>query len=222
MRVFITGGTGLIGRRLVVKLLQRGDQVVVLTRKPDAAQQIGGGAVKPVTGDPAQPGPWQDSLAECDAVVNLVGEGIFNRRWSASFKELMYSSRIKSTENVVAGLARSKSVKVLVNASAVGYYGFTGPEELTENAPPGNDTLARLCVDWEKTAQTACEHPCRVAIVRIGVVFDPTGGALKKMLLPFKMFIGGPIGSGRQYVSWIHHDSGLFPLAYARNYIRQK
>ncbi len=227
MRVFITGGTGLIGRRLVPKLLERGDQLAVLTRRPDTAQQLWGDKVQAVAGDPVQPGPWQDALAGCDAVVNLAGEGIFKRRWNTAFKELLRSSRIKSTENVVAALARPASAKVLVNASAIGYYGCTGAEELTEAAPPGNDTLARLCVEWERTAQTALTpHPspsgrgvggegCRVAIVRIGVVLDPAGGALAKMLLPFKMFVGGPIGSGKQYVSWIHNEdlTGLFLAA---------
>ena len=211
MRVFITGGTGLVGKRLVQKLLQHGDQAVVLTRRADAAKPLFGAGVTIVQGDPILPGPWQDSLAECDAVVNLVGEGVFNRRWSTAFKELLYASRVRSTENVVAALGRQPRTpagagKVLVNASAIGYYGSTGDEELPETAPPGNDTMARLCVDWEKAAQAATTHGCRVAMVRIGVVLDRAGGALQKMLLPFRLFAGGPIGSGKQYVSWIHHD----------------
>jgi len=213
MRVFITGGTGLVGNRLVHKLLGRCDQAVVLTRRADVAQQLwpGQAGVTAVQGDPVQSGPWQDSLAECDAVVNLVGEGIFNKRWRTAFKELMYTSRVKSTDNVAAALGRqpktaSGAAKVLVSASAIGYYGFTGDEELGENAPAGDDTLARLCIDWEKSADAAAGHGCRVVKVRVGVVLDRAGGALKKMLLPFKMFVGGPIGSGKQFVSWIHHE----------------
>jgi len=208
MRVFITGGTGLVGQRLVQRLLQRGDQVSVLTRRPETAQQLWGSTVTVVSGDPVQAGPWQDALASCDGVVNLAGEGVFNRRWSSAFKELMTTSRVMSTENVVAGLARSSgtSSKVLVNASAIGYFGTAGPEELDEQSPAGNDTLAHVCIAWEKAAQAASTHGCRVVIVRIGVVLDKSGGALKKMLLPFKMFMGGPVGSGKHFVSWIHHE----------------
>lgn len=219
MRVFITGGTGLVGQRLVQKLLEFGNQPVVLTRRPDAAKQIWAAGVLVVAGDPMQPGPWQQSLAECDAVVNLAGEGIFNRRWSPEFKELMTSSRVKSTANVVAGIAAKKTCKTLVNASAIGFYGSTGPEELTEQSPAGNDTLAHICLAWEKAAESAAAHDCRVAIVRIGVVLDASGGALGKMLTPFKMFVGGPVGSGQQYMSWIHHEDlvGLIQFALANS-----
>src|ERR1700677_998330 len=221
MRIFITGGTGLVGQRLVPRLLQRGDQVAVLPRRADAAQQLWGQTVSVVQGDPVQPGPWQDALAEGHAVVNLVGEGVFNRRWTAAYKEILVSSRVKSTDNVVAALASQPKMpgasagKVLVNASAIGFFGFTGDEELTENSPRGDDTLARLCIEWEKAAQAATTHGCRAVMLRIGVVLDRAGGALKKMLLPFKMFAGGPIGSGKQFVSWIHHADlvGLILLA---------
>src|SRR5207302_1245887 len=142
----------------------------------------------------------------CAAAVNLVGEGIFNRRWSAAFKQTLRDSRVKSTENIVTALANSGTAKVLVNASAIGYYGPTGAEELTETSPAGTDFLAQLCVDWEKAAWRASGHGIRTVITRVGVVLDPDGGALQKMITPFKMFAGGPIGSGRQYVSWIHHE----------------
>jgi len=152
-----------------------------------------------------------DAIGDCDAIVNLVGEGVFNRRWRRRFKELLVTSRIESTKNIVAALARNPrrsdgTPKVLVNASAIGYYGPHGDEELDESAGPGNDTLARLCVEWEKVAVSAAGHGIRTAIVRVGVVLDPEGGALMKMILPFKMFMGGPVGSGKQWVSWIHHE----------------
>jgi uncharacterized protein (TIGR01777 family) len=220
MRVFVTGGTGLVGTRLVRQLIARGDHVVVLTRRPDAAHERLGQAAKVVAGDPMQPGDWMDRTADCDAIIHLAGENIFARRWSAAFKELLYSSRIKSTENVVQALARrprteSGLAKVLVNASAIGYYGPRDEEELDENSPPGDDFLAHICKDWEKAARAAETHGVRVAIVRVGVVLDREGGALKQMLTPFKLGVGGRTGSGRQWVSWIHHADlvGILLLA---------
>src|SRR5262249_27318393 len=151
----------------------------------------------------------------CDAVVNLTGEGIFNHRWSAAFKETLRVSRIQSTANVVSALLKNPAARVLINASAIGYYGPTGDDELTESSPAGNNFLAQLCVDWERATQPAVVQGIRTVNVRVGVVLDPGGGALQKMITPFKMFVGGPIGSGKQYVSWIHHEdlTGLILLA---------
>ena len=220
MRVFVTGGTGLIGTRLVRRLRERQDAVVLLTRRPGAARERFGEACTIVEGDPVQPGSWMDAVADCDAVVNLAGESIFNRRWSESFKQLLRDSRVRSTENVVEALARRTQTaggpRILVNASAIGYYGPGGDEELTEDDPPGADTMASLCVAWEQAAQKAEALGLRVARVRIGVVLDPEGGALPQMLKPFRMVgIGGPVGSGRQWVSWIHHADlvGILLLA---------
>jgi len=224
MRVFVTGGTGLVGSRLVERLLGRGDQVVVLSRRPDAVRQKWGDRVSLVAGDPAQRGDWTEAVRACDAVVHLAGEGIFNRRWSAAFKEAIRTSRVQSTENVVEALLAQRRTpeghpKVLVNASAIGYYGPRGDEELTEEAAPGDDFLAQVCVEWEKAARAAAGHDIRVVILRIGVVLDKAGGALQKMLPPFKMFIGGPIGSGRQYLSWVHVEDlvGLILFALDRH-----
>ena len=210
MRVFVTGGTGLIGTRLVGQLRARGDDVALLTRRPDAVRaQFSGCTI--VAGDPMQAGAWMDAITDCDAVVNLAGENIFARRWNDAFKALLRDSRVKSTENVVQALGKyprtpAGQPKVLVNASAIGYYGPTAEEELTEDSPPGNDTLARVCVEWENAARAGEAHGVRVAMVRIGVVLDKHGGALAKMLTPFKLFVGGKVGSGKQYVSWIHRD----------------
>ncbi|MBM4071457.1 MAG: TIGR01777 family protein [Planctomycetes bacterium] len=220
MRTFIAGGTGLVGSRLVVRLLERNDQVTVLTRRPEVARQKWGQSCAVVTGDPMQPGPWMDGLADCDGVVNLVGEGVFNRRWSASFKELLRTSRVLSTRNIVVALSKNPhnaagQPKILVNASAIGYYGPTGDEELTEDSPAGSDMLARLCVEWEQEAQAGATSGLRVVLLRVGVVLDREGGALKKMILPFKLFMGGKTGSGKQWVSWIHHEDlvGMIVLA---------
>ncbi len=238
----MTGGTGLVGTLLVKKLRERSDSVVLLTRRPEIARQQWGNAVTIVAGDPVTPGAWMDAVAGCDAVVNLAGEGIFNRRWSQEFKDLIYSSRIRSTENIVAALGkcsplkvedalresdvgedrthgasapRSGSSKVLVNASAIGYYGPHGNEELTEGSLAGNDFLATVCMDWEKAGLAADAHGVRVVFLRTGVVLDKSGGALVKMLTPFKMCVGGPIAGGRQYMSWIHNEDEVGLILFA-------
>jgi uncharacterized protein (TIGR01777 family) len=225
MRVFVTGGTGLIGGVVVRRLRERGDAVGVLTRQPEHAQQIWGSEVSVVAGDPTQPGPWMDAAGECDAVVNLAGEGIFNHRWWKAFKQTLRDSRIKSTENVVTALAKQPrradgSPKVLVNASAIGYYGPHGDEELDESAPAGGDFLAQLCIDWERAALAAEQHGIRVVLLRTGVVLAKEGGALPQMLTPFKMFVGGPVGSGRQVMSWIHIEDLVGEILLALNHTR--
>jgi uncharacterized protein len=220
MRVFVTGGTGLIGSRLIGRLMERRDWPVLLTRRFGAARQMFGTNCEVVEGDPMQPGEWQDKAAGCEAVVNLAGENLFNRRWNAAFKTLMTDSRVKSTRHVIEALQRNPkrsdgSPKILVNTSAIGYYGPHGDEELTEQSPQGNDFLANLCVEWEKAALAAQSAGIRVALVRVGVVLDKLGGALSKLLTPFKLCVGGPIGNGKQWMSWIHHADmiGLFLLA---------
>jgi len=220
MRVFVTGGTGLIGTRLVRHLLKRGDQPVVLSRRPDAAARLFGPACTVVSGDPTQAGDWMGAVADCDAVMNLAGENVFGRRWNAEVKALLHDSRVRATLNVAEALHRlsrqgDSRPRTLVNASAIGYYGPHGDEELTEDSPPGDDFLARLCVEWEKAA-CAVETPgVRCVTVRVGVVLDKEGGALAKLLTPFKLGAGGPVGSGKQWMSWIHHEdmTGLFLLA---------
>jgi uncharacterized protein (TIGR01777 family) len=219
MRVFVTGGTGLIGTRLIRHLRNRQDEVVALSRRADAALRIGADC-EVVQGDPMQAGPWQDKAAECDAIVNLAGEGIFNKRWSTAFKTLLRDSRVKSTTNCAQAISRSPkradgSPKVLVNASAVGFYGPRGDEEIDESSLPGSDFLAGLCADWERAAKPARNAGARLVLVRTGVVLDKEGGALKQLLFPFKMGGGGPAGSGKQYMPWIHHadEVGLFAFA---------
>ena len=220
MRVFVTGGTGLVGSRLIHALVERGDAVVALTRRPEAARALFGQGITVVGGDPTAEGDWMSATADCDAIIHLAGENIFARRWSDTFRNLLHTSRVHSTENVVKALAQhprspAGQPKVLVNASAIGYYGPRGDEELEESGPAGDDFLARLCVDWEKAARVAETHGAKVAIVRVGVVLDKEGGALKAMLMPFKMGLGGRTGSGKQWVSWIHHADivGILLLA---------
>jgi uncharacterized protein (TIGR01777 family) len=220
MRAFVTGGTGLVGSRLVHGLHQRGDTVVLLTRRLEEARSAPGSQRTVVAGDPTQPGPWMEAVDDCDAVVNLAGENLFAQRWNASFKQVLRDSRVKSTHNVVQALARKPcntagNRKALVNASAVGYYGPRGDEELIEDSPPGDDFLARLCVQWEEAAHGAERFGVRAVVVRIGVVLDREGGALGRLLSTFQMGMGGATGSGRQWVSWIHHADlvGILLLA---------
>lgn len=222
MRVFITGATGVVGRRLIRRLIKRGDQVVALSRQADAWEKVGQD-VTIVVGDPNESGEWQTTLAECDAVVNLAGAGIFDRRWNDEYKTVMRDSRLNTTNNVVTAMAKTDSkAKILVSPSAVGYYGAHGDEEITESSPHGDEFLARVCVQWEEAALAAQTHGVRVAIIRIGIVHDNLGGALAQLLLPFKLGLGGPIGMalnprdwGRQYWPWIHYADlcGIFLLA---------
>jgi uncharacterized protein (TIGR01777 family) len=221
MRIFVTGGSGLVGSRLKKRLRDRGDDVAILTRRPDALAKEPG--ITAIAGDPTQRGPWMDAVKDCDAVVNLVGEGIFNKRWTADFKDTLVKSRVESTKNVVLALQAAPkkadgSPKVLVSASAIGYYGPHDDEQLTESSPAGSDFMAQICTEWEKAAEQAGAAGIRVVRLRTGVVLDKKGGALAKMLTPFKMFVGGPIGSGKQYMSWIHHDDlvGLILFAIDR------
>lgn len=206
MRVFITGSTGLIGRRLGRALLERGDKVVPLSRKPLPPDTFGSGPCEPVVGDPTTPGPWLEQLRSCDAVVNLAGEPVLGKRWSNEFLARVRSSRVDATRTIAEALAKDGGPKVLVSGSAVGYYGAnTGDGIRTESDPPANDELASICKDWEAAAEPARAAGVRVCHPRTGIVLDPDGGVLKQMALPFKLFVGGRIGSGKQWVSWIHH-----------------
>jgi uncharacterized protein (TIGR01777 family) len=220
MRIFLTGGTGLVGRRLVPRMLERGDNVVLLSRRAGHARDLFGPRVAVVEGDPTRPGEWMDALGDCDGVIHLAGENVFARRWNADFKNLLRDSRILSTQQLVEALRRKPMradgrPKVLVNASAIGFYGPRGDEELSEDSAAGSDFLALLCVEWEQTARTAEAVGVRVAMIRVGIVLDKEGGALAKLLTPFNLGLGGPVGSGRQWMSWIHHADlvGLFLLA---------
>lgn len=218
MRIFLTGGTGLIGSRLVPRLLERHDQVVLLTRRPSEVQDRFRGCTI-VEGNPMQSGLWMDTAAESDAVINLAGENIFAHRWNDSFKQTLRESRSTSTRHVVEALKRqAHPSRVLISASAIGYYGPHGDEEIDEVSSPGNDFQGGLCVAWEQTASEARTAGVRVVLVRIGVVLDKTGGALSRLLTPFRMGLGGPIGSGRQWISWIHYKDlvGIFFLALDR------
>ncbi len=216
MKILITGATGLIGRRLVEDRLSRPDDLVVVSRSAQRARDVLGARVRLVEADPVTTGPWQRSLDGCDAVVHLAGASVADRRWSRAYKQEIVDSRIESTRRVVEAIASAgKRPGVLVCASAVGYYGDRGDEPLDESAAPGEDFLARLAVDWEAAARRAEAHGVRVVLLRTGIVLDDRGGALRGLVPAFRMMLGGPVGSGRQYWPWIHWRDVIGMIALA-------
>lgn len=211
MRVFVTGGTGLVGSRLVPRLRERGDTPVVLSRKAGPAREKLGAGIDVVEGDPMVAGPWMSKIDECDGVIHLAGENVFGGRWTPAFKQLLMDSRTKSTRNIAEALKRKPlrgdgKPKVFVCASAIGYYGPHGDEEVTEESPAADDFLAKVCVEWEREARAVESAGVRAAQIRVGIVLDKKGGALAKLLTPFRLGAGGPVASGKQYMSWIHQD----------------
>ena len=202
MRYLVTGGTGFIGASLVRALAQRGHDVTVVTRTPDRHHPT----------ERLRFVSWEGEalgceLVEADGVVNLAGESIAARRWSVSRKLKLQESRLQTTRRLVEAMAAGpKRPACLVNASAIGYYGAQGDEPLDEHAPPGRGFLAELCRAWETEARRAEPLGVRVVVMRIGLVLGPGGGALARMVPPFRWGIGGPLGSGRQWMSWVHRD----------------
>ena len=206
MRVTVSGGSGLIGSALVAALRERGDEVTLLGRSDE------GGATR---WDPLEGPAPAAALSGRDAIVHLAGEPIA-QRWTPRVREAIRDSRERGTANLVAGIeAAEPRPPVLVSASAVGYYGDRGDERLTEDSPPGEDQLAQVCVAWQAAAERARTLGVRVCTLRSGVVLDRRGGALAKMLPPFRLGVGGPVAGGRQYVAWIALEdlAGLYLAA---------
>ncbi len=203
MNILITGGTGFIGRRLSERLLEGGHSVIALgTTAP--RQPLENPRYTALTADTSLRGDWQAELENVDAVVNLAGRTIF-KRWTAAYKKQIYDSRILTTRNIVAALPAGRPI-ALCSASAIGYYGDRGDELLAENAGDGEGFLAEIGREWEKEAFKATEKGIRVAAMRFGIVLGKGGGAMAKMLPAFKSFVGGPLGNGKQWFSWIHVD----------------
>lgn len=211
MKIVIAGGTGFLGSPLAEVYAEEGHEVRVLTRglAPGESRHDSGTGVPGVTRlgwlPNGESGPWAEALHGADAVINLAGESIADGRWTPPRKAALRDSRILATRSLVAAVTAAKATpRVFVSGSAVGYYGARGDQPLTEASPPGDDFLASLCVDWEQEARRAAPSGTRLALLRTGIVIERSGGALAKMLTPFKLFAGGPMGSGRQYMSWIH------------------
>lgn len=210
MKIVVAGGSGFLGEPLVRRLVARGDDVAVLSRNPSKVE-----AGRGVQWDARSQGAWSAEAAAADAIVNLAGENIGEGRWTEERKKRMVSSRLDATHALVEAIRREPSrARTFVNASAIGFYGDRGDETLTESSPRGRGFLADLVEQWE-TAARGAESMARLAIVRFGVVLANDGGALKKMLLPFKLGAGGPMGSGEQWMSWVDRDDALRVVEWA-------
>jgi uncharacterized protein (TIGR01777 family) len=205
MKVAITGATGFVGSRLVERLQAQGHQPLILTRNRASADRAFP-TLEIVAYTPTESGSWQQAIAGCDAVVHLAGEPIAESRWTPERKQEILKSRQLSTQKIVEAIAQANpKPTVLVNASAIGYYGTSETATFDESSPAGNDFLAEVCQAWEAEAQKVKDAGVRLVILRLGIVLGD-GGALAKMTPPFKVFAGGPIGTGRQWFSWIHRD----------------
>ncbi|MEH2445702.1 MAG: TIGR01777 family oxidoreductase [Nostoc sp.] len=210
MKVAITGATGFVGSRLIQRLHGKGHKVVVLARNTAFAQKVFPSEAFPnleiVAYTPNVSGSWQSVIASCDGVVNLAGEPIAEGRWTPERKQEILNSRKLGTQKIVETIANANpKPTVLVNASAIGYYGTSESATFDETSLSGNDFLAQVCQAWETEARKVKDAGVRLVILRLGIVLG-NGGALGKMIPPFKLFAGGPIGSGRQWFSWIHVD----------------
>jgi len=215
MKIVVTGATGFIGRPLIERLLARGDEVTALVRDPVKARTKLPAGTTIVEADLETPGPWAESLAGADGVAHLAGEPIASKRWDARQKQLIRDSRVESTRllvEVIGKLPAARRPRAFVCASGIDYYPFAeGPsgfddDAVTERDAPAETFLGRLCRDWEREALAAETHGVRVVCMRTGLVLGPHGGALDKLATPFKLFAGGKLGSGRQWMSWVSLD----------------
>jgi len=202
MKVFLTGGTGFVGRFLSRELILKGHDITILTRQKDPPVSLKNG-IRFVTGDPKEEGPWMAEVAQHDWVINLAGSSIFSK-WTDEAKKMLHDSRILTTRNLVTALVSGDRRQLFCSTSAPGYYGPRGDEELTEASPPGQDFLARLAQEWEAEALKAQDLGIRTVITRFGIVLGKGGGMLEQLAPLFKSFVGGPVGSGEQWLSWVH------------------
>jgi uncharacterized protein (TIGR01777 family) len=203
-RIVIAGGSGFIGEPLVRRLAARGDDVAVLTRNPSKVR-----AGRAVVWDPPSEGSWTDDVASADVVINLAGENVGGGRWTASRKKKILESRVAATSALVGAMSHQPAhPRTFISASAIGLYGDRGDETLDESSAPGSGFLTEVTKRWEELARGA-EPFARVVILRFGVVLARNGGALAKLLLPFRLGAGGPMGSGRQWMSWVDREDIL-------------
>lgn len=222
MKIVIAGGSGFLGRALSERFIADGHRVLVLTRGAGASAPWEGPRSSLAWTPNGIAGDWAAALEQADAVVNLAGESIADGRWTDSRKARILSSRLEATRSLVGAIhALRTPPAVLVSSSAQGFYGDRGDEELSEDAPAGHGFLADVCVRWEAEARKA-EDRTRVVTLRTGIVLTAEAGALPRMLLPFRLFGGGPLGSGRQFMSWIHVDDwvGIAALAVTDGHVR--
>jgi uncharacterized protein (TIGR01777 family) len=227
MRVFVTGGTGFIGKAVAAALCARGDSVAVLSRDSARARAALPRGVDLVVGDPTCAGSWQERVRACDAAVHLAGEPVSGRRWNAQFRQLIHDSRVESTRYLVEAIAAAplgERPRVLVCASGIDYYpsaddieahtAATAEDPVDESSAPGGSFLARVCRDWEAEAREAERSELRVVMMRTGLVLGG-GGPLDKMIQPFRFYLGGPLGNGRQWTTWIHIEDTVRAYLFA-------
>lgn len=209
MKIAVTGATGFVGSRLVERLQAEGHQALVLLRDVDKLQQAFPSTHPNIEGiayTPKESGTWQQAIAGCDGVVNLAGEPLIGERWTSERKREILASRQLGTQKIVEAIAQAQpKPSVLVNASAIGYYGTSETATFDETSAPGNDFLASVCQTWEAEAEKVKQTGTRLVILRLGIVLE-MGGAIAQMTPPFQFFAGGPIGTGRQWFSWIHRE----------------
>lgn len=222
MKVVVTGATGFIGQVLVPMLRERGDEVVVLSRDAARARAALGAGVEAVAADLEAPGPWTAALAGAGSVVHLAGEPVSAKRWDARQRQVIRDSRVETTRTLVeaiAALPAGERPRSLVSASGLDYYPFAGElalddDEVPETDPPGDSFLARVCRDWEAEARRAEAHGVRVVLMRTGLVLGG-GSGLSKLTAPFRFFVGGRLGNGKQWMSWMHRDDAAAAYAAA-------
>lgn len=207
-RIILTGATGLIGKKLISELSEKGYSVSVFTRNKNSAKSIFSDKIEVIEWDYTKP---FENLIEiingCHSIINLAGASIAGKRWNEEYKKLIYDSRIITARKIVEAISKCEvKPQSFFSSSAVGYYGLSSEELMTENSPSGDDYLAKVCLDWESSAMEAEKYGVRVVTIRTAVVLDKKEGAFKKLITPFKFFVGGHIGSGKQWFPWIHID----------------
>ena len=218
MKIVIAGGTGFIGKKLVKRLLDDGCSVVILSRKLKPGEAESDGKIQYAQWDASTVGDWAFHLQNAEAVINLTGEPIAGKRWTDKQKKKIVQSRIAPTRALVAAIEQSSPRPgLLLNASAVGYYGDVEKGEVDETYPPGTGFLADTCALWENEAMAAAGLGVRIVLIRIGVVLSTGGGALPKLLLPFKLWLGGHLGTGAQWMPWIHQDDLVSAIVFILN-----
>lgn len=204
MNIFLTGGTGFVGTFLSQELALQGHDITILTRKERHPAPLHS-RIRFLTGDPKQEGAWMAQVPEHDWIINLAGASI-SIKWTDETKQMLYDSRVLTTKNLVAALADGDRRQLFCSTSAPGYYGPRGEEELTEESAPGQDFLAKLAQNWEAEALKAQDLGIRTVVTRFGIVLGQGGGMLEQLVPLFRKFMGGPVGSGQQWLSWIHQQ----------------